>query len=226
MECTVSCPSAFAGIKAAIFDMDGTILNSMGIWAQIDIEFLAKRGLSPTKEYLDAVSTLPPLAAAEFTARLFSLGEASQDIVLEWNEMALKAYRTQLSLKAGAAKYLRRLKDGGIKLALATNSPEVLYRTACRSNGIYELFDVLLSTEAVGKGKAHPDIFITAAELLGVRAHECMVFEDSLTAATTAKNAGMKVIGVFDEYADCTPEEMLKAADGFIRSFENAPLFR
>ena len=128
-------------IKAAIFDMDGTILDSMGIWAKIDIDFLNARGLEVPDDYMEKVGPMSYQEMAEYTIQRFHLDEKPESLIQEWDDRAVAAYSGEVRLKDGAMEYLLSLKEKGVKLALATASGPPLFGPALKNNGIYHLFD-------------------------------------------------------------------------------------
>ena len=130
-------------IKAAIFDMDGTILDSMGIWAKIDIDFLNARGLEVPDDYMEKVGPMSYQEMAEYTIQRFHLDEKPESLIQEWNDRAVAAYSGEVKLKDGAMAYLLSLKEKGVKLALATASGPPLFGPALKNNGIYHLFDAI-----------------------------------------------------------------------------------
>ncbi|MEG6521591.1 HAD family hydrolase [Desulfotomaculum sp. 1211_IL3151] len=210
--------------QAAIFDLDGTLLDSMGVWEDIDVEFLAKRELSVPDDYINEICALSFQEAAEYTIKLFGLSEEPAAIINEWNDMALSKYSHTVRMKQYAGEYLSKLKARGTKLAVATGLPPVLYIPALRNNGILDLFDVLCSTEEVARGKEFPDIFLYAAERMKVAPENCIVFEDIFPAVCSARQAGMKVYGVYDKSSAAYWESILKTADGVLYDFQFAPI--
>lgn len=210
--------------QAAIFDLDGTLLNSMGVWEQIDIEFLKKRSLTATKNYVAEICARSFEEAAQYTIDLFGLNESVSAIIEEWNCMAVSKYKNDVTLMPYALGYLRRLKDEKVKLAVATGLPEELYLPCLHNNGIYDLFDAICSTEQVEHGKEHPDVFLLTAKELGISPQECLVFEDVLPAVKSAKQVGMTVYGVYDKYSEHHQAEIKAIADGYLFDFRNAPL--
>lgn len=213
-----------ADFKAAIFDLDGTLLDSMDVWERIDIEFLAKRNLSVPDDYINEICARSFIEAAEYTINLFGLNENIEDIIAEWNAMALYEYSHNVPLRKTAKDYLTRLRSSGVKLAVATSLPSVLYTPALQNNGVYDIFEVMCSTDDVKRGKEYPDIFLYTAEKLNVSPAECVVFEDVLPAVMSAKAARMRVYGMYDKYSEQYKPEILKYADGYLYDFQNAPL--
>lgn len=210
--------------QAAIFDLDGTLLNSMDVWEQIDIDFLKKRNLTAPENYVAEICARSFEEAAQYTIDLFGLNESIPAIVEEWNCMAISKYRNDVGLTPYALNYLLRLKAENIKLAIATGLPEELYLPCLQSNGIYDLFDVICSTEQVPYGKERPDVFLLAAKKLGISPQKCIVFEDVLPAVKSAKQAGMIVYGVYDKYSAHHQSEIMAIADGYLLDFRDAPL--
>lgn len=210
--------------QAAIFDLDGTLLDSMAVWEEIDVEFLAKRGLAVPADYYNEICARSFQAAAEYTIKLFGLKEEPAAIINEWNALALDKYSHTVRLKQYAGEYLSQLKACGTKLAIATSLPPVLYIPALRNNRILDFFDVLCSTEDVTRGKEFPDLFLYAADKMNVAPENCIVFEDIFPAVCSAQQAGMKVYGVYDKSSASDWERIFKKADGVLYDFQFAPL--
>lgn len=210
--------------KAAIFDLDGTLLNSMDVWEKIDIKFLHKRGLSVPDNYVTEICARSFEEAARYTIDLFGLTESVEEIIAEWNAMAAYEYEQNVRLAPFAADYLLQLKDMGIRLAIATGLPEELYYPCLKNNGVISLFDALCSAEQVARGKEYPDIFQFTAKALGIAPNKCIVYEDVLPAVKSAKLAGMTVYGVYDKYSLNNRSEIEAIADGYLMDFQNAPL--
>ena len=203
-------------IKGAIFDLDGTLLDSLGVWQDIDRRFFAKRGLTLPPDYMYAVNALEIYETAVYTIERFGLKETPEEVIAEWNEMSLVAYAKELKLKPKVKEYLNELTAAGIKLAVATSSTTDMVIPALKNNGVYDMFDTVITSSEVGKGKDSPDIFFAAAKAIGVTPESCAVYEDSLRAIKTAKAAGFTVIGVYDKHAQGDVEQIKQVADKFI----------
>lgn len=208
-------------IKAAIFDMDGTLIDSMWVWTKIDIDFLKKRGIELPSDLKNSIEHLSFTDTARYFKDRFNLPEDVNSIMEEWNQMAYEEYSNSIKLKPGARDYLNLLKSKGIKLALATSNSMTLLEVVLRNTGIYEYFDIITLTDEVKRSKSYPDIYLLSAEKLGVKPEECIVFEDILPAVLGAKAAGMKVIGVHDLYSDYQKEDIINNADYFIYKYED-----
>ena len=205
--------------KAAIFDLDGTLIDSMGVWEDIDIDFLAKRHLSVPEGYISEISAKSFKEAAEYTISLFGLKERAEDIIEEWNQMAIDEYSHHVPLKPYAKEYLLFLKGQGIKLGVATALPKVLYEPVLKNNGIYALFDALASTDEVVHGKGSPDIYLLAAKKLGVPPCDCIAFEDVLAGIQGIVLARMQAYGVYDKYSSHEQVQIQELSKRYIYSF-------
>lgn len=206
-------------IKAAIFDMDGTLIDSMWIWRKIDIDFLKERGIDFPEDLRENIEHLSFVEVAKYFKDRFQLNESIEEIMTIWNNMALKEYRDNVPLKPGVKEYLSFLKRSGIKIALATSNSHLLLETALKRNNVYDYFDVITTTNEVSRGKDFPDVYLLAAQKLGVSPSECIVFEDILPAVMGAKAAGMKVVGVHDDYSNDFIEDIKTAADYYILKY-------
>ena len=210
--------------KAYVFDLDGTLLDSMGVWAQVDADFLAKRGIAVPPDYMDAISSMTFHEAAAYTIKRFSLPDGVEDLMREWNDMAAYAYGHTVKMKPHAKEYLLTLRERGVKLAVATSLFAELCDPAMRNNGIDNLFHAICNTDETGYGKSRPDVFLLAAKKTGVPVGDCLVFEDILAAIKSAKSACMDVCAVYDKTSENDWEEIKATADYAIVDFREAPI--
>ena len=184
---------------ACIFDLDGTLLDSIGVWIDIDIEFLKKRNAPFTEEYGRATATMRMREAADYTVKLYRLEEDPADIMAEWMDMARDRYANHIGLIPYAREFLLELKGKGVPMGVATIGIKELYQPALVRNGIAELFDVIVDADMVRTGKESPDIYLKAAELLGVEPKRCVVFEDTLVGLRSASSCGFMTVGMLDK---------------------------
>ncbi len=203
-----------------IFDMDGTLIDSNGIWRTVDETFLARRGLPYTREYYEGVAhTIFPLAAV-FTKEYCHLTESTDEIMAEWMELAGDMYATSVPVKPGVVEYLEKCLANRERMIVLTSSVPVHCRTALGHLGLLPYFETILFAHELGLDKKDPAIFHKAAEIMGVKESDCTVFDDSVASCRSAKAAGMTVIGVYDAFFHVSWEETRAVCDRTIRSFE------
>lgn len=208
--------------KAALFDLDGTLLDSLYVWKQIDRQFFEARGMEIPRDYGRTIAGMSYRECAQYTVVNYLPDERWEDIVEEWMRMAEHEYAENVQMKPGSSRYLRMLKRAGVKLAVTTSMPERLFRPCLEHLGIAELFDVLCSTEDTGgRGKAGGEVFTLAAERLGVKHADCAVFEDVLDCLRGAKKVGMRTYCVKDVHSEKDFPAMAKIADKMLDSLED-----
>lgn len=206
-------------IKAAIFDMDGTLIDSMWIWRTIGVNYLKKRNIK-MPSLKDKIGHLNFKQTAEYFKTTFNLPDSPEEIMQEWNDMAYEEYANNIKLKPGASEFLFFLKTRGIKIGLATSNCKELLDLGLKSTGIYDYFDSITTIDEVSRGKEFPDIYLLAAEKLNVAPQNCMVFEDILPAMLSAKSAGMKVVGVHDLYCEYPEQDIKEHTDIYIVGYD------
>jgi HAD superfamily hydrolase (TIGR01509 family) len=204
--------------KALIFDFDGTLADSNHVWAKVDEEFFAKRGMAIPPEYYDKISTLNFYDGAVFTKQAYGITESIEEIMSEWNESAEHEYRLNVQLKPHAKEYLLTLKKTGIKIGLATASNPQYYRPVLERYGLGDFFDAYADGSDKVRGKNFPDLYLLCAERLGVQPTDCTVFEDITKCIQTAKSIGMKTVAVFDKH-NPSWEKAVETADYCITEY-------
>ncbi len=207
--------------KAVIFDLDGTLIDSMGIWAQVDVEFLQRRNIPvPDDLFKDMKEGNSFIEVAEYFIQKFNLPDSPQEIMDEWTEMVAEHYRKDVKLKPGAKEFLDLLKKNKIKMGIGTSNSEYLTKIVLEANGIYEYFDSIVIGKEEIKGKPFPDIFLKVACELEVELEDCLVIEDVLAGVQAAKNAGMTVYAIYDEFSEPDKEKIKRNADRYVGYFD------
>ena len=202
-----------------LFDMDGTLIDSNGIWKDVDTAFLAKRGLSYTKEFYEGVAhTVFPLAA-KFTKEFCRLPESEEAIMAEWMDMAGDLYGTSVPVKPGVRAYLDKLRAAGERLIVVTSAVPVHCRTALTHLGLMPYFERIIFAHDLQLEKKDPQLWRLTAEMMGVAPEDCTLYDDSVEACRGAKAAGMHTVGVADPYFASTADEMARTCDRYISSF-------
>lgn len=203
-------------MKAAIFDMDGTILDSMCVWDRLGDDYLRMVGIEPPRDLWETIRTLSFQETADYFVKTFALPHSPEELVRIWDDYAAERYRTMAKPKPGAVKYLKQLDEMGIKICLATATSGTLAREMMEKHGMMPYLRFILTEEDVGACKTSPDIFLEAARRLGERPADCVVFEDSLHAIETAKKAGFPVWGVYDESSHDRQDKIRALCDRMI----------
>lgn len=209
----------FNNIKGVIFDLDGTLIDSMWVWDQIDIEYLSEKNLEVPKNLNDEIGHLSFNQVAVYFKERFKLKDSLDEIKQRWSDMAYYHYSTDIKLKEGVVEFLKFLKESNIKIGLATSNSHDLLEVVLKNNNIYDYFDAITITDEVSVGKHEPDVYLLAAKKLNLSPSECLVFEDIVQAIKGAKKAEMKVIGVADSRNLDDRDEIISLTDKFITNF-------
>jgi len=210
---------ALKDIEAIIFDLDGTLVDSMWIWKQIDIDFLEKRGIHLPDDLQKAIEGMSFTETANYFIERFGLNDSLQSIQDEWNEMAKEFYKTHIKLKDKVLPIIEYADAHDIKLGIGTSNSKELLNEVIKAHGIHHYFESLRTSCEVEKGKPSPDIFLKVASDLGIAPDKCLVFEDTHAGVLAAKRAGMRVIAVYDELSEPYQAAIKAEADAFIYSF-------
>lgn len=207
-------------VSACIFDMDGTLIDSMWMWRDIDIEFLGRKNITIPEDLQKQIEGMNFIQTAVYFKEHFGFEESIEEIMDIWNGMAMDKYRYKVFLKDSVLDFLKSLKDKGIKLGIATSNSATLAFCSLEALGVTSLFDAIITGDDVLRGKPHPDIYMTCAERLGITPKECLVFEDILPGIEAGHNAGMRVCAVYDDYSADTDAIKKEKADYYITSFK------
>lgn len=206
-------------IEAVLFDLDGTLVDSMWMWGAIDVEYLGRHGLTLPKDLQKAIEGMSFSETAVYFKKRFSLPEPLEEIKAEWIAMSKEKYAHEVSLKPGAREFLEYLKSHGYKAGIATSNGRELLNAVVEGQGLSPYFQCLMTSCEAGAGKPAPDVYLKVAEELNVDPKNCLVFEDTPAGVRAGKAAGAKVCSIFDLYARERQAENRSLADYYIRDF-------
>jgi len=205
--------------KAAIFDLDGTLLDSMPVWHNVGSDYLLTRGITPPDGLQEKLKTMSFRISAEYFVNEFSLDTSVEDLMAFWMDQVAGHYHTTIELKPFVVEYLEQLRASGIRMCVATATDLNLAEAALARLGIFDYFEFVITVDEVGKSKEHPDIFMEAARRLGCSPQECVVFEDSLHALITLRETEFMGCGVHDASGEAEMDRIQELSDRFIWSF-------
>lgn len=206
---------------AIIFDLDGTLVDSMWLWKDIDIEYLSRFGIAYNEKLQSEIEGKSFTETAIYFKENFGITDTIEKIKNDWNEMAYLKYKEQVSLKTGALEFLKLLKEKGKKLGIATSNSTQLTEVCLNSLNISSLFDVVITGSDIKTGKPAPAIYLENAKRLKVLPERCLVFEDIPVGIMAGKNAGMKTCAVADEYSRDLTDEKLELSDYSIIDYKD-----
>ena len=207
------------GKKAALFDLDGTLVDSMWMWKQIDIEFLGRYGYECPDDLQKAIEGMSFSETAVYYKKRFEIPLSLDEIKDCWTQMAIDKYRYEVPFKPGAKEFLKFCKENNILTGIATSNGRNLVDAVVESLEMGEYLNVITTACEVSAGKPEPDIYLESAKRLSVEPSECLVFEDIPAGIIAGKRARMTVIAVEDDFSKKMKDEKMSLADGFIDNY-------
>lgn len=206
-------------IDAVLFDLDGSLVDSMWVWCEIDIEYLNKFGISMPNGLQEDIEGMSFTETAVYFKERFHILDSIEQMKKDWTRMAWDKYTCQVPLKNGAGEFVKYCRSQGIKLGIATSNSRELVENVISVLGIADYFDSIVTGCEVAKGKPSPDIYLETAKKCGISPERCLVFEDIVPGIMAGKAAGMKVCAVKDEYSRYQENEKKRLADYFITDY-------
>jgi len=207
-------------IKGAIFDLDGTLLDSMFIWGVVGDSYLVSIGYTPRENLSERFRTYTMEQAADYYISEYGVPMSREEILRGIAEHIKDYYLNEVRLKPGAAEFLQLLHGKNIKMCVATATYGHLGEKVLEKWGVRHYFSRIFTCDELGKSKKQPDIYFAAAEHLELAPSEILVFEDSIHALKTAHDAGFVTVGIYDEH-EKNRDEMKKLSAVYLESFEN-----
>ncbi len=206
-------------IDAVIFDMDGSLVDSMWMWRAIDIAYLGKFGISLPENLQSEIEGMSFGETAVYFKEHFPIPDSLEEIKADWNRMAWDKYMYEVPLKQGIPEFLAGCSANGIKLGIATSNSRELVENVAKVHRLREYFTSIMTGCDVARGKPFPDIYLAVAEQLGAAPGRCLVFEDIVAGIQAGKNAGMRVCAVEDSYSAQDREKKKRLADYYIEEY-------
>lgn len=208
-------------VKAAVFDLDGVILNSMSIWKDMGVRYVTSQGLDPEEGLSETLHAMSMEMGADYLRDHYDLGKTSEEIMYDLQVLLQNYYFNEVALKRGAKELLQFLAARGITMAAATSSPRTHVTKALERCGVLDAFDFILTTTEVGESKYSPKIYNMCAAGLGAQPSETLVFEDSLYALKTAGEAGFHTVGVFDSFGESNHQGMQENSEIYLKKLSD-----
>ncbi len=193
------CKKTVDNYDAIIFDLDGTLVDSMWIWGEIDEIYLREKGLKFPPDLQKAIEGMSVDEVAIYFKKRFNMKESLEEMKAEWTDMARDYYENKIPLKPGVLDFLNALRDRGLGLGVGTSNFLELTELVLDHNDVKSYFKVIRTADEVGKGKPEPDLFLKLADDLGASPDRCLVFEDTHAGVIAANRAGMDVYSVYDD---------------------------
>jgi len=208
-------------VKGVIFDIDGVILDSMPIWDKAGEMFLSNLGLQPEPGLAETMFCMSMSEGAKFLKERYRLDMDEDEIIKGINDTIRDFYACQVQLKEGVGQFLKELHQYGIKMVAATSCDREVFERALKRLDVIGYFDKIFTSTEVGAGKVKPDIYLAAAGHMGTLPNDTWVFEDALYAIKTAKNAGFRTVGVYDDSNKDHWDEIEKVSDLCFKKLDN-----
>ena len=208
-------------IKAVLFDLDGSLVDSMWLWKDIDIEYLSRFGIELPEDLQSCIEGMSFSETAVYIKERFQIPVSVEEMKQDWNTMALYKYSHEVPLKDGAFEFLNYCKEQGIKLGIATSNSIELVTAVLNALHIRDYFTAVVTGCEVEKGKPAPDVYLEAARRCETEPEHCLVFEDIVAGIKAGKAAGMRVCAVDDIYSRHQLQQKKQQADYFIENYYN-----
>lgn len=213
-------------IKLFLFDLDGTILDSLKIWNDIDLLFFKNHNLIMGEDYHIAIAPLTLEETATYTKNTYKLDIDEEQIMKEWSDLAIKEYAENVNLKKGVKEFLDYLKNKNVHLAIATSCNEEMFKPCLERYGIVSYFEHFYTSQNLKINKSNANFFKEILNEYKIESDQVLFFEDSLASMKCAKSLGFNVVAVMDKKWEKQKEEIIASSDDQIEDFSQFILNR
>lgn len=213
-------------IKLFLFDLDGTILDSLKIWNDIDLLFFKNHNLIMGEDYHIAIAPLTLEETATYTKNIYKLDIDEEQIMKEWSDLAIKEYAENVNLKKGVKEFLDYLKNKNVHLAIATSCNEEMFKPCLERYGIVSYFEHFYTSQNLKINKSNTNFFKEILNEYKIEPDQILFFEDSLASMKCAKSLGFNVVAVMDKKWEKQKEEIIASSDDQIEDFSQFILNR
>lgn len=211
-------------VKGIIFDADGTLIDSMWMWENMGERYLESKGIEPQERLFDALYCRSLAEGGEYIKEKYNIPDSPEQVTKDMLGLIEDFYRSEVELKTGIADYLEEESEKNIPMIVATSGDKNFLNAAFSRLGIDRYFKDILTCKELNTNKREPDIYLCASEVLGTKPEETAVFEDILHGIQSAKTAGFVTVGVEDHFSRYVKEEIITAADYYIKDYYDSVL--
>ncbi len=208
-------------IKGAIFDLDGTLIDSMKEWDNLGANFLKSMGIEVEENFNDKIAHMHTLDASKYIIETYGLDDSAESLVVKLKNHMRRFYEFEFELKEGVFKTLEMFKSKKIKMTIATATERELVELVLKRTGIFDFFDTIFTCDEVGQNKSKPTIYLRALESMNLDKQNVFVFEDTIFGVKTPKKAGFKVVAIEDESSRNFKTEIENLADIYLHSWND-----
>lgn len=205
--------------KGMIFDLDGTLVDSMGVWGDVDIKILTKYGVKPPENLAELLKPMSFMQSTDYFINVLGVDAEPDELLKEMYDVVIEDYLYHIPAKEDAYEFVKRQHSEGVKLCVATATNIDLAEGCLKRLGMFEFFDFIVTCDQLETGKDRPDIYHYCAKQFGLKPGKIMVFEDAVHSAKTAKEAGYCVVGIYEKLAEDDMPALMKLCDYFIRKY-------